>query len=213
VDLDERLIMTNRIALLVLVTASHLAMAGDQFTTAERQQIDIFMTSFEGQCQEAVRSQLSTISLRAPAMTRWLGQLALSKTYCPCTAAHLRGKMKPALMGSGSEDELGRLAKLSGTECIVPVFKSTFHGMCMDMLKELEKGATKESLPGPGMCTCVQADIDKVSVESFDDYHRRTIEDYREYQRTRVVPTTGDSLFVSMYRCGLNRVRKKPAAY
>lgn len=201
--------MKTRIAIVLLVAASHLAMAGDQFTPAERQQMEGFMVSLEGQCQEGIRTMSSAIPQSAPALTRWLGQLALTTNYCPCTVEHLRGRMSPAVMRSGSEEQLKSLIKLSGTECVVPVFKSTFHGMCMEMLKEIEKQATKESTPGPAMCDCVQADIDKVTVENFDDYHRRTLEDYREYQRTRVVPTAGDSLFVSLYRCGLSRVKKK----
>jgi hypothetical protein len=194
---------------MLLVLASQLAMAGEEFTAGERQALNDLVVSLESSCREGMQGVSSKIPENAPALARWMGQITQSADYCPCTMRHVRDKMTPALMRSGTEEELKRLITVSGTECILPVFKSTYRGMCLEMLAEIEKVAVKASVPGPEMCDCVQADIDQVTVDSYAEYHRKSLEDYREYQRTRVPPTAGNSIVASMNRCGWAKVRKK----
>lgn len=193
------------------------ACAAEQFTAAELKQIEAFQTTLENSCREQskqMEQKIQALPERAPAFARLLSRLTVSDNYCACASRRFSENITPDIVRHGTEEQGAALVKRSGTECVLPKFKSLFEDFCFDMVSEIRSTATSDEVAGTDFCRCLQSDLDSITVESFESFESfeafvsNSLRDYRAYRQTRQLPNSGSgtSLVSSMQHCGLDEL-------
>jgi len=186
----------------LLLAACQVAIAADGFTPEEVKTVDQIKTAIDSTCRKGIAEYQDKKSQQAPPVARWLTGLIATSDYCTCASRQFGENVTPEDLRKNSLPELTAIAERSGTECLVPVFKTTFPSFCSDLVDEIESHGGK-SPPRADFCGCIQNEVDTITVDNFKQFVSDTRKDRDEYKRTGKVPDSSHSVIAAMFRCGM----------
>ena len=204
--------MKNYLITALLLYASVVALA-QNFTEAEKVAISSRLSYTESVCRRQVEEGLKNQSIQSAPIARWLTEAMNSNRFCSCTVATVKERLTPALLSQGADQIGSRLFMESGTACTIKQLQVTWPGFCEEMVVSAA-GVTpnRDALDelATGVCSCVQADLNKLSTSTFQAFVVATVQEYKKYQRDGTPPQFDrPSLVASMHRCGFPEIRAK----
>jgi len=186
----------------LLLLAAQVVYAADGFTPEETKTVDQIKTAIDSTCRKGIAEYQNKMNDQAPPVARWLTSLIATSDYCTCASRKFGEDITPEDLRTGSMQGLTAVAERSGTECLLPGFKSTFPSFCADLVQEIDSHGGR-SPPSADFCGCIQKEVDGITVDNFKEFVRDSRKDRDEYKQTGKVPDSSHSIVAAMFRCGM----------